>query len=216
MGVRLVGQGSYRSANRGTTLDPANTYTTHVALTNGNLRAIATGGTIGLYGTSRSTVGHATGRYYCEATAEAIGGSLGDAANSLGVRNVAEDVTTFNGGSTNSLGYYGDGTVYYGGSILTTIAQFNSASSIIGTFADLTAGKIWFYDGTQWNNDILANQNPATNTGGISLGAIVGNTTVYFTVEVDAFPNPTSAWTVNFGATPYVYAAAIPAGTLNW
>ena len=51
---------------------------------------------------------------------------------------------------------------------------------------DVAAGKVWFWNPTsgKWNNDILANQNPATGTGGITHG-IVGALFPAFCVASD-------------------------------
>lgn len=66
------------------------------------------------------------------------------------------------------------GDVFHNGSDIGDAGQYPSGSLQVNlVLADLTAGKLWFYNaGTGlYNNDILANQNPATGAGGISIPA---------------------------------------------
>lgn len=52
-------------------------------------------------------------------------------------------------------------------------APFGGQGDNFGIAVDFVHSNIWFrVNGGNWNNDILANQNPATNTGGISFSGI--------------------------------------------
>lgn len=76
----------------------------------------------------------------------------------------------FLGSGASTLGWYGStGAVFLGGSQVATWAQYTSAD-IPRLSVDTVNSKIWGAVGSGgWNNDILANQNPATNTGGVSI-----------------------------------------------
>lgn len=89
-----------------------------------------------------------------------------------GFANVSFDATLagpFMGGDVNSTCYYGNGQYFAGGSQIATLAAFVSGD-VLAIEVDFALGKAWFANGAGgWNNDILANQNPATGTGGIAL-----------------------------------------------
>jgi hypothetical protein len=76
------------------------------------------------------------------------------------------------GSSTESIAYLPSGVVKLNGSTVVTIMGYASGD-VIYQAIDLDNQKIWYSkNGGNWNNDILANQNPATNTGGISLSTL--------------------------------------------
>jgi hypothetical protein len=54
--------------------------------------------------------------------------------------------------------------------VLTIAPAISSAGTILCIAYDSTLGKVWVRNGANnWNNDVIANQNPATGTGGISV-----------------------------------------------
>jgi len=75
------------------------------------------------------------------------------------------------GDSLGTLGWYSDGQFDNNNSIVTHLATFNPASARLCFALDLDNKKIWGRVGTtgNWNNDVIANQNPASNTGGVAL-----------------------------------------------
>lgn len=83
--------------------------------------------------------------------------------------------------------------VVYNNATLTTLAAMNPGD-IVQT-ACIGGSLIWWrVNGGGWNNDILANQNPATATGGISIAAL--GTPVYPAYNVGG---AAGAVTANFG-----------------
>ena len=67
---------------------------------------------------------------------------------------------------------------------------------------DIPNGKIWVYNSTtaKWNDDVIANQNPATNTGGVDIASLGG--TLYWAMsyyDLDGLFD----LTINFGATAF-------------
>ena len=149
-------------------------------------------------------------------------------------------ITTLPGGSTfgpgigiaNSnaldsqyLGQTGAGIGYYikNGDVLIAASHVATYYTLaqgdtIGVAVDFVNQKVWYTkDGLTWNNDILANQNPATNTGGAPLtNQIFAPSGIYSTVypsfgDGDAVG---TAVTANFGATPFVFT--LPSGFVPW
>lgn len=70
----------------------------------------------------------------------------------------------------------------------------------------LTWGKYWVRNSATglWMNDILANQNPATNTGGVSITYIPGGSALFAAVSVAGVQALDNIATANFGASPFV------------
>jgi hypothetical protein len=76
------------------------------------------------------------------------------------------------GATAEGVGYNKDGTVKIVNVTVATIATFTAADNI-GVAFDPFSEKVWFRkNGGNWNNDVIGNQNPATNTGGISLATM--------------------------------------------
>lgn len=70
------------------------------------------------------------------------------------------------------VGYESTGQVKLNNVVLATIAPY-AAGAIVGVAINVLKRLIWFtLDGVTWNDDIIANQNPATSTGGISFATI--------------------------------------------
>lgn len=149
------------------------------------------------YAGVRSVGSYSSGKYYFEATVDTM-------ANAgfiwLGIANSAASLTS-TPTSTNAELWNGSGSTSSG---LTMPAY--TVGSILGFAVDLTNNKIWYrLNGGNWNNDVIANQNPATNTGGVSLSAITFPMFVYFM----SYNGITATATVNTGGP---FAAAAPAG----
>jgi hypothetical protein len=191
-----------------THLDPAHSGS-GMTLSNGNLTVSDVGG-----GSSRNafgTVAKSTGLLYDEITvnASALNAIIGIANNSVSVN------SAFPGQDLNGIGWINDGRIFINGAVVTTIASWTTGS-IVARAVDLTHGKIWFgiISGSTitWNNDVLANQNPATNTGGIPLSTL--NAGPYYPV-LSSFSFGTQ-YTENFGASAYSNITLVPSGFGNW
>jgi hypothetical protein len=190
-----------------TTLDPATTFAT---LSNGNLTAFdSVNGNLN----ARSTTSHSSGLIYFETTVKTAANS--SSAVGIGNGSLGHSSFVYPGRDLNGIGYLADGTVRINAATITTLATYTSGS-IIGIAVDLTHNKIWFglISGStiSWNNDVLANQNPATNTGGISLSTL--NAGPYFAVVSPAAFGDTMI--ANFGGSAYTNATLLPSGFGNW
>jgi hypothetical protein len=146
---------------------------------------------------------HSTGKFYFELvpnwTAGNIYVGLGNASTPLHAAFPSPAVVWGPGGQ-----------IFQNGGNAATIQTYVTGTTLC-VAADLTNNKIWFRpNGGNWNNDVIANQNPATNTGGFTIGVTGGGP--YFPLGTVA--NSTDAATANFGAT--AYAQSVPAGFGNW
>ncbi len=177
----------------GTTLDPS--FTSSLSYSADDL-------TVSSLGTfpspTRGTVGKTSGIYYSETTV------VNDAGN--------PQIGLANSSNSFSVAWADTGAVTVNGSTVTTIANFTTGS-LLSMVVDFTHLKAWFRVGAGgWNNDILANQNPATNTGGISIAAISGGP-FYPLAYVGGFG---TTLTYNFGATAWADSSKVPAGMSLW
>jgi hypothetical protein len=187
-----------------TALDPAHT-DANVALSNGNLTATQTFGAN--WKNTFGTLSKSSGLYYDEVT---IGVSNGT-ADAIGIANNSLLAAgPFPGNDLNSVGYINDGRILINSVLITTLATWTSGS-VLGRAVDFGNKKVWFRVGNGgWNNDILANQNPATNTGGIPFSTLAAGP--YFPVlSLDGFG---SIFTWNAGATAYTQIP--PSGFGMW
>ncbi len=171
-------------------------------LTNGNLTL--TGTTVEAV---RSINPHTTGKYYFEVTLDAVTGD----SQSTGVANSTFVVTTFAGNTNSAAIFYNSGNMLVGNVTALTIPAI-SVTHIACHAIDLTNGKWWVRDGASgnWNNDVIGNQNPANNTGGVNISSIVsGNMFAAGTSDSSG-----ATTTINFGATAFTGTA--PSGFGNW
>jgi hypothetical protein len=132
-------------------------------------------------------------------------------SNGVGVGSFGDNflisINSFLGISKNSTGWFDNGlvTAYFanGTSYFPTIASF-VAGTILCQAVDTGNNKIWWRaNNGNWNNDVIGNQNPATNTGGFSLAAIVGN--IYPAYQVRT-ANAGNAGTITANFTgPFTY-----------
>ena len=189
-----------------------------MTLSNGNLTWTGTDGT---FSSVFGTLGYLAGVgatpsnlfLYFEVTPVTIGSSLG-----FGVGIANQDATT-----SEAVGQDTHGTAMYVGT--GQVVNFNviatyftiTISDTLGVAVDFVNQKVWWTkNGTTWNNDIIANQNPATNTGGApNIINVMGGAGSYATVY-PAFANGASGneMTANFGATPFVFSP--PSGFSPW
>jgi hypothetical protein len=177
----------------------------HIVLTNGNLTATSDGATAA-YATVLSTKSaFGSQKVYWEVHIDNISNSFSGIGIGNGSVSVADGQALSS--TNNGLFYVVNGGIYVNGH-QTDIAGYGSTSRI-GCALDLLNNKIWFtLNGTIWNNDTIANQNPATNTGGLNLATMTLNAGPYFAGA--SFLSASEGVTANFGATAFTYA--IPSG----
>lgn len=186
------------SVSASTTLNPADK-SSQITLSGGNL--IATKNTAFSYASARSIASATTGKYYLECTRTTAPGSVvgigaanstASLANYLGVDNdsISALSTLPNLTANNAnVGAYG--------------ATWNTIGAGVDVAIDVTNRKIWVRNrGGNWNNDVIANQNPATNTGGVAFPANMASGAVFIGVTVFDGAAP-DAISVNFGASAF-------------
>jgi hypothetical protein len=198
----------YKAAAGGatTTWNPADK-SAALVLSNGNLTA--TNPAAFAIQALRAVASHVTsGKFYHETHID-VAGSLNFFAQGIG--NSSASFAALVGSDANAIGYSpGGGTVSVNTTVLATI-QTSAQGDTLCFAVDLGNSKIWIRtNGGNWNNDILANQNPATNTGGVPFTGLAAGP--YFPMGSMASTN--DALTSNFGAT--AYAQSVPAGFGNW
>jgi len=80
--------------------------------------------------------------------------------------------TTLLGADNNGLGYDAGGTVKLNNATLSTIMTYTTGDRI-GRAVDRINQKVWFRKNNgNWNNDVIGNQNPVGNVGGISFSTM--------------------------------------------
>ena len=125
----------------------------------------------------------------------------------LGFANASHTLSNWVGQDANSIGFWwNNGNIYTNSGHSISIFS-SSPGDIIAISIDTTANKFWMKNlttNTGWNNDILANQNPAGSVGGIALGF----TGPFFAAW--SSNNPGDYGIANFGATAFI--GALPSG----
>lgn len=146
-----------------TTLDPNNKSSTET-LSAGNLTATSSG--IGTVASNRVVTAV---KSYFEAGPSTLTGNV-----AVGLVNRSYNMAGGHilGTDANGVGYKQSGAVVINGATVATIQTYAAAAKI-GVAFDCQALLIWFTtNGTTWNNDVIANQNPVGNVGGISLSTM--------------------------------------------
>ena len=167
-----------------------------------------------------------SGKLYCEYNRTAASGTYSNDApwgvglvwGSVGHGVSGEGNVTYPGHDLGEVGYFGQaGHVYgQGNQTLATLATY-AVGDTIGQAVDFSNKKIWWQkNGGNWNNDVIGNQNPATNTGGVSLSSVIISG---YTYAPCVGLNSTAATglgsiTCNFGATAFTYTP--PSGFSKW
>ena len=147
------------------TFDPNNKGAS-VTLSGSNLIATVSSGTGSVRGTNR-----VSGLTYFEMV---IGATLSGSAR-VGLCNPSFVFTGLLGVDANGVGYDSGGTVKINNATVATIATY-AAGNNIGVAVDPLRELIWFrVNGGNWNNDVIANQNPVGAVGGISISSAGGN-----------------------------------------
>lgn len=174
-------------------------------LSNNNLTA-----TLVVGGKGYGVVGASTGKKYWEMRVD-----IGDPNTSIlpgaGIGIPPYAAVDLGNDSNESIGWQGNGIIRRNSGNIATIQTFTT-TDICCIALDIDNNKIWFRTNNgNWNNDILANQNPATNTGGFDTSALTP-LPLYPAFGLNSAGG--DQITANFGATPY--AQTPPAGFGNW
>jgi hypothetical protein len=200
--MMLLGVGKAGAAPSFTTFDPA-TASSALVLSNGNLTGTA--GSSADQG-ARSIASHTSGKFFFSIV-------VNDSTSAIGIVDSSQSLTTggfFLGDSVHSAGYFTSGNVWNQSTIHGTIGTFG-AGNVVDAAWDIGAANIWFrVNGGNWNNSGTAD--PATNTGGIPV--VITGPASFAAVELEGASTGVSAFTANFGATAYSFAA--PSGFSNW
>lgn len=130
------------------------------------------------------------------------------AAVGPGITNTTETYPTgrWPGETANSIGFYPDGSAYHnyngtGSPIATGLSTWGDGD-IVDVAVDEANTKVWIrVNGGNWNNN--ATHNPATNTGGINYGGLIGSGDIYPACNVYT---PNGQLTANFGASGFTHA----------
>lgn len=179
----------------------------NITLSNGNLTITSTTTS---FGAVRGIASHSTGFYYYEVVVSA---STNIGLIIFGIGNASTNLNSFAGSDNNSIGYGGDGKIWLNGANPVAAIQTHAVGDTVAVATDETHTKMWFKNVTTasgWNNDILANQNPATNTGGISFSTMAAGPW-FPAASIDTSGD---VLTANFGAT--AYSQTPPSGFGNW
>lgn len=206
------------------TIDPA-TKSANIALSGGNNTWTSTGAGgsgDGAHGTRGYPAGNGIAnspfKYYAEFTVTAVG--AGANTFGVGIASAADPVSAYLGNSFNGVGFYNGNHVAQGNLTQTTLFTFTTAD-IIGMAVDFFNQKIWWTkNGTTWNNDVIGNQNPATNTGGFFPSTIAhgpwGSAGSGYFIVYPAIGSLSSGnvGVFNGGLTSFTYTA--PSGYTGW
>jgi SPRY domain len=199
-----------------TTWDPSNTGA-NITLSAGNLTATTTTTANGSVHGTGGYIGSAALLLYYEARAATVvtaGNTWG-----IGIAATTASLSAYCGQNPASCGLYQNGKVY--NNALSSLTFFTFVSgAVIGIAVDFPHQKLWFTaNGTTWNNAAIGSQNPATNTGGVTL---IPNNNPWITSGVyntvvpcfGATGSTGNVGTADFGATAFTYP--IPSGFQAW
>jgi hypothetical protein len=174
----------------------------NITLTNGNLTASTPQSAV--YAGVRSVASASSGKKYWETLANV----RTTPAETGGAGNASATLSNFNGQDAFGMGWFGSGEVYTNLTLQGTIQTWVQGDTLCFAL-DIDNSKMWFRtNGGNWNNDVIGNQNPATNTGGFTFAFAAP------VFAMLALNTSGDQHTANFGAT--AYAQTPPAGFGNW
>lgn len=205
------------------TIDPLQVHS-NVTLSNGNHTWTSTSTAFSL---GRATTGYLAGagvtnasyKLYFEMTVtNAAPGNAGNAFG-VGIDAFGDNVVSYLGQSFQGVGLYNGNNLVTNGATAVHYFTFTSAA-VIGVAVDFFNQKVWWTkNGTTWNNDIIANQNPATNTGGFGTfaapGVFGGNGNAYKTVN-PAFGTLDTGNIGIYNGGDSSFSYALPSGFVAW
>jgi hypothetical protein len=182
--------------------------TSDITLSSGN--SIATKGGVASNHGVRSTTSHNSGKIYVEFP---TGGRFAGSNTGVGIATISANLTTIGASAVGGLLVFSSGGAYFNGSALTNVGNLTGGNIIVSLAIDFTNQKGWFREnGGNWNNDVIANQNPATNTGGFSIAALFPSNAAYCVFCSN--DSGTSGSSTGLSTTSFAYA--IPAGFTAW
>lgn len=174
------------------TLDPANTsanITLSLSNQKGNANTSLAAGNV-----SRIGVGHSSGKFCWQVTI----GSTSTSDTAVGLIGTGQTVSgKFLGDvGSNSIGHFGAGQIFFNNAQTATVNSYANGN-VVTECADFDNNKAWWQtNGGLWNNS--ASDNPATNTGGISISTLTKP--IYFAIELDVLNRN---MTINAGGLPF-------------
>jgi hypothetical protein len=142
---------------------------TNVILSNGDL-TVAGGGNASYQGGCSDTAITSGQKIYWEVAADALAQA---GATGMGIANASNTYANgqYLGITANACGWFDDGQIVINNVNLPNIQGF--AAGDIGCVAVNVGSKIWFRTNNgNWNNDVIANQDPANDVGGIDISGI--------------------------------------------
>jgi hypothetical protein len=171
-----------------------------------NLQAFST---ISSAGIVRSTTSKTSGLLYAEIQ---LGYIYSGGDTTFGIVNASEALSNWVGLTTNSLGYWWSSGAVFTNNVAASTIFTSAQGDVVAIAIDEGNKKIWFKNinnNTGWNNDVIANQNPVGNVGGISISGVTG---AHFLAQ--SFNSAGSYSILNVGATSFV--GTIPTGYSAW
>ncbi len=190
------------------TIDPAKT-NGHNILSGGNLTVTAdlTISTVAAFYATRTF--SSSNKAYWESQHRQDGSGFAGDGFSNGVPGFADGAAPH--GSNNGIIFCTNGQVYIGATLITTLGDMTGTlPAWRGIAYDGPHGKVWTtLNGTTWNNDIIANQNPVLNVGGVDLVAGSLNAGPYYP-SGDNFQDANDNQAMNYGGTAFQFT--VPTG----
>lgn len=167
-----------------------------LVFSNGNLTATQSGANG--FNPMKTVTGHSTGLYYAEYTGILIQTATGGIIGLADSGSLPADIGT----TVGTLGFHDSATTWRSNNSLYASAVFMWVSgNRLGFAVNLTAKLMWLrINGGNWNNDILANQNPVGNVGGIDLTSYMAGATAPFYLAFTLYQTGDTV-TANFSAT---------------
>ena len=164
------------------------------------------------------TIGKTTGKYYWEVT---FNNPNSTTSAGVGIGQVTNATNVYVGSANTAFGWYhstGSGTIWTNNVAQSpNWADFGNANGTLVCLAlDLDNKKIWgrIGSGGNWNNDVIGNQNPATNTGGFALPSALYAAALY---PACSLAHVTTAADVFTGAFTFAsWAGIAPSGFGLW
>lgn len=180
-----------------------------ISLSAGNLTAnISSDGALQ---SGRSIASRTSGLIYFEDIYQGNGSSGGVIVGAVNATPALVSTPYFLGQDNDSVGAYFTGDILRNGIVVGSFSSSTLATNdVVGTALNINTKLIWFRKNNGgWNNDIIANQNPALGLGGIDVSAITGAIFAGYTLQ-----NTTDQVTANFGATSYAQTPPLGFGNL--
>ena len=144
-----------------------------------------------------------------------LGSGISSANTLVGIGNASVSLTNFPGVDLNSVGWqWNTGNIFINNTHSNTNFVTGVANDVIAFAVDFTNNKLWVKNVTHsggWNNDVIANQNPATNTGGYDISGLSGGP--YFIMASVGAVNGEKL-TLNAGTSAFI--GGFPTGFTAW